>query len=145
MPTDKKDKTIYILREFVDTRCHFLYDQYKCGWTEEYVTNYFCNDGYFALTYSNLDLTFRNERGTFFLDFCSQHDRKRGRYSIGLFKFIMVNDGSFTAIMNDENIRFLRENLDKIDDLLSESKLEATIALLKKAMNVRMKKMFPKK
>jgi hypothetical protein len=136
---------MYILREFVDKKCHFLYETYKCVWTEEYITNLFCNDGFFTLTYSNLHLKFRNEGGKFFLDFYSKHDRKRDPYSIDLFKYVMLKDDSFTAIMNDGNVNFLKENLDKIDELLSDSKLESSLLLLKEAMKVRVKKIFPKK
>jgi len=131
-----------ILKEFIDKHCHFLYDVYHCEVIDEYITDAFAGDGTITLKYSNLYLCFHNERRFFFVELQSKYDMTKEWYSLDLFRYVILNDENFEAVMDDENVKFLNENLKKIDELLSESKLMSTIQVLDEATTLRVKKIF---
>jgi len=97
-----------------------------------------------VLEHEDLRLKFVRDRGQIFLDFQPTSKKsKRDWFSIDIVKQLVTGKIEPSAELDSEKAEFLKNNLDKIEQLFSTANMESTIKNLRELERARAKRLFP--
>jgi hypothetical protein len=131
-----------ILR-YLMKHCSFLYSPNQFRFVDSGSSESFGN-AFLVLEHEELRLQFVKDRDQIFLDF--QPTRKKHKsewFSIDIVKQMVTGEIEPSAEMDSEKAKFLKTNLDEIEQLFSTANIEGTIKKLKELERARAKRLFP--
>ncbi len=128
--------------EYLISYCSFLYERNRFRFVDSMVSDAFGGDSLLVLASEELQLRFVRDRGQLFLDFRTARQKgDKGWYSIDLVRQLITGEREYHSLMNEENARFLKENLDTIEQLFSERNIKDTLSSLKELRRKRSKRL----
>lgn len=130
-------------RQLIKKKCAFLFSANQFQIIDSSSSESFGN-AFLILERGDLRLQFIKDRDQIFLDF--QPSSRKGKlnwYSIDIVKQMITGEIETSAEIISRNIEFLKNNLDKIEQLFSKTYVEDTIKKLKKLERERAKRLFP--
>jgi len=123
--------------------CSFLYSPNQFRFVDSHSSESFGN-ALLVLEHEDLRVQFVRDRGQIFLDFQPTSKKsKRDWYSIDIVKQLVTGKIEPSAEMDSEKAEFLKNNLDKIEQLFSTANMESTIKKLRELERARAKRLFP--
>jgi len=123
--------------------CSFLYSPNRFRFVDSGSSESFGN-AFLVLEHKELRLRFVKDRGQIFLDFQPTSKNRKGEwFSIDIVKQMVTGEIETSAEMDSEKRKFLKTNLDKIEQLFSSANREGTIKKLKELERARAKRLFP--
>lgn len=131
--------------KFLLTRYSFLYNKYKFKFIDSEVSESFGN-AYLTLTSGGINICFVRDKGQIFLEFQSKFVKNPKSpyswYSIDLIKQLITHETECSSLMDENNAKFLENNIETIFKLFSTSRLKETLKELNKLAKIRSEKLF---
>ena len=129
--------------EFLIKYCSEAYKKYVFKFTDSEVSSSFGGNAYIMLENDDLKLRFINDRGQLMLDFYSKFDKKRDNwYSIDLIRQLISGENKYYALLDENNGKFIQNNLREILVIFKKDAVEQTIAKLNLLRKKRAKEIF---
>jgi len=130
-----------ILR-YLMKHCSFLYSPNRFRFVDSGSSESFGN-AFLVLEHEELRLQFVKDRDQIFLDFQpTSTNRKNDWFSIDIVKQLVTGNIEPSSEMDTAKAKFLKDNLDEIEQLFSTAKLEGTIKKLRELERARAKRLF---
>lgn len=126
---------------FIIKYCSELY--YKYGF--RFINSDYCegDNSIIVLENGNVRFLFLRDRGQLMLEVSlSLNGKKSEQFSFELIRQYISGESELFTILDDNNGAFIRDNLEKIVNLLSENSVKTTILNLKKLEKRRSKLLF---
>lgn len=129
--------------QYLMKHCSFLYSPNRFRFVDSGSSESFGN-AFLVLEHEDLRLRFVKDRGQIFLDFQPTSKKQKGEwFSIDIVKQMVTGEIEPSAEMDSKKAKFLKTNLDEIEQLFSTVNMESTIKKLKELERARAKRLFP--
>ena len=129
--------------QYLMKHCSFLYSPNLFRFVDSGSSESFGN-AFLVLEHEDLRLQFVKDRGQIFLDFQSTSKKQKEEwFSIDIVKQMVTGEIEPSAEMDSKKAKFLKTNLDEIEQLFSTVNMESTIKKLKELERARAKRLFP--
>lgn len=129
--------------QYLMKHCSFLYSPNLFRFVDSGSSESF-GDAFLVLEHEELRLQFVKDRGQIFLDFQSTSKKQKDEwFSIDIVKQMVTGEIEPSAEMDSKKAKFLKTNLDEIEQLFSTVNMESTIKKLKELERARAKRLFP--
>lgn len=129
--------------QFLATDGAFLYEEFDCRIVDsEYVAS-FGGTGSVKLTNDIVELKFWLDRDRLFMDFRGTSSQsKNSWFSMDIIRQLLTGEVTDKALMDHENVKFLQEHFERIQDCFTTQKLATTESTCTKLESQRSKRLF---
>ncbi len=132
------------LLSFIASQCTFLFLDNRFRLVDSYVeASSFDGNCAVFLQSASIRMQFIRDRCQNSLDFWAASDEHEGEwYSIDIVRQAITGEKACTGLMDAENTRFLRQNIDAVEKLFAADALPTTIPRLKRLEVLRANRLF---
>ena len=123
---------------FIANNLCFLFEKHKFTISNSISNDSFGNDSCIFMESQDIKLSMIKDRGQFFLEFNSKYDIKKNIYSVDLIIYLIKNiniknlnkSDLIVSVLNEDNVLFFQENIEKIEQIFNKNMWGSTIAEL---------------
>lgn len=127
--------------KYILAYCSYLYNDYGFIFTDSEVASSFGGDALLIMESDTLKMRFISDRSQLFLD-VSAVSKNSEWYSIDLIRQMITGETDYFSLLDENNAKFLRNNIDKIIECFDKNNINNTTKELKKLKLIRNKKLF---